>query len=897
MGKAPKTLPPETLHSMKKILASLDEKYSVVDAPELGNLVNYSTKADEPIHRWFRYREGYSTSLVESLLQDIPPGKLIIDPFCGAGTTLLVAGQKGYPSIGLDVNPLSAFVSKTKARNYSLDFLDGIEKICKRIQRLHLDDKPASKPGLSIIDKIFLPEVLHTLLILKQFIETELPPYERDFLFLAWLSILEEVSNVYREGNGIKYRNRKRTPSGYIQIPMDVWQRSMFPEDKFEHVINVFLKHVQMMIEDIKSGYPITCEADVFEGDALSLDDFVQQDSASLVTFSPPYANNFNYFKAYKVELWMGGFVSDYNDMKQLTRGSLRSHVETELTRNSDHKNWYPEQLDSFIELIDIDTLWTPRILNAVKGYFYDMHRVIEKIFDTLEIGGRCVIVVGNSAYGSVLIPTDALLAETANSAGLEVERIAVARHLTTSSQQKQALNSVKSYLRESVIFLKKTKSSRQRPNGENGFVKYRYVSELPRFPNSSSVIYVIKNRGLTELTHIIHKYPGKFIPHIPRWAIDKYLDTASSKNILDPFCGSGTSLVEAQLCGHNAYGIDIDPIARLISKVKTTPINADKLRQAVQSIVDEVERTSKSHFRPQIDSLEHWFTQSASNDLGIIREKIEKWQSIDSDIYDFLVVCLSSIIRRVSNADNQSLKTYVSGTHSKVPPPVKPLFIKTLNEYAERVIQFTEIVPKNVKTEILQIDDARCFSTHWLHRELPLIDLGITSPPYIKTIDYIYNQMAEYFWIGDLFNLADRKKQNKAKKRYIGTEKVVVDEYREKQLIGLSKIDEFTERIYEHSAKHGYIFYRYFEDMKIHFQQMHKVLKPDGKYVIAIGDSSVSNIPIPTHDLLSEVARAEGFKIENQFAYEIRNRYMRFPRKGRGGIVDLDWIMTFSKQ
>ena len=370
-----------------------------------------------------------------------------------------------------------------------------------------------------------------------------------------------------------------------------------------------------------------------------------------------------------------------------------------------------------------------------------------------------------------------------------------------------------------------------------------------------------------------------------------------SNRNVLDPFCGSGTSLIEAQLCGHSAYGIDIDPIARLISKVKTTPINADKLRQAVQSTIDKVERASESHFRPQIDSLEHWFTQSASNDLGIIREQIEKWRTIDPDIYDFLIICLSSIIRRVSNADNQSLKTYVSGTHPKIPSPVKPLFIKTLKEYSERIIQFGEIAPKQARTEVLQIEDARYFAEHWLRQELPLIDLGITSPPYIKTIDYIYNQMAEYFWIGDIFGLADRKSQNEVKKKYMGTEKVLVNEYRKKQLMGVSRIDEFIERIYEHSPKHGYIFYRYFEDMKIHFQQMHKVLKSDGRYVIAIGDSSISNIPIPTHDLLSEVAKVEGFKLEKHLTYEIRNRYMRFPRKGRGGIVDLDWIMTFSKQ
>lgn len=899
MGKAPKQLDELKTKKMQQVLSNLDGKFKIQFAPEFAKLVNYSSKSDEPIHRWFRYREGYSTKLVEAQLNELPSGKLIVDPFCGSGTTLLTAKNFGYQSIGIDVNPLSVFVTKTKTRNYSRSHISSFEEVCKKIKKLSIYDKAASKPALNIIDKVFLPEVLHALLVIKHYIDTYLNLVERDFFLLAWLSILEELSNVYKEGNGIKYRNRKRTPNGYETIPLDIWQQSIFPEDKFEHVIKTFLERTSEMIHDIKQS-PNKGQCDAFVGDALMLDDFVEPNSAGLVIFSPPYINNFNYFKAYKVELWMGGFVSNYSEIQEITRSSLRSHVETQLMRDTDSKNWYPDELDTLIDLVDQDTLWTPRIINAIKGYFFDMNKVIEKIKDSLEPNGKCTIVVGNSAYGSILFPTDTLLAEIATESGLEVEEISVARHLTTSSQQKQALEASKGYLRESIIMLKKPRATARKQSNGNGEFKYRLVSELPKFPKTSqSLIYAIKNKGLTDSVHIIHKYPGKFIPHIPRWAINKYLEDQKNKTILDPFCGSGTTLVEGAFAGHKSLGVDIDPLARLISKVKTTPIETNKLIKSVDDLIKKIERYKGETFTPIVPTLNHWFTPSAIRDLGCIRTCIEAWykSNKDVDIYDFFIISFSGIIRKASKADNQSLKTYVSGTLKKKQISAIPLFLETIKEYAERIIQFTAATKNGGSSTVLDAKDSRVLSEFWKKNKLPQVDLVVTSPPYIKTVDYVYNQMAEYFWIGDLFNFETQEKQNTAKQLYIGSEKVAQSQYKEKFHIGNARIDEITNNLFEKEPKHAYIFYKYFSDMKSHFQQMKSILKSGGVYVLIVGNSSISGLEIPTIDLLREIASLEGFEAIQQFGYEIRNRYMRFPRQGRGGIVHIDWVLSLRKK
>ena len=98
---------------------------------------------------------------------------------------------------------------------------------------------------------------------------------------------------------------------------------------------------------------------------------------------------------------------------------------------------------------------------------------------------------------------------------------------------------------------------------------EYQFVKEIIPSEIEKNSILNILTRDVNTQTHGFHKYPAKFIPQIPKWAINKYLSGSKNKNILDPFCGSGTTLVEGILAGYNTIGIDIDPLSAMISKVK----------------------------------------------------------------------------------------------------------------------------------------------------------------------------------------------------------------------------------------------------------------------------------------------------------------------------------------
>jgi 16S rRNA G966 N2-methylase RsmD len=147
--------------------------------------------------------------------------------------------------------------------------------------------------------------------------------------------------------------------------------------------------------------------------------------------------------------------------------------------------------------------------------------------------------------------------------------------------------------------------------------------------------------------THWIHWYPAKMFHRIPSVFLET-VNLPSESTILDPFCGSGTVLLEANVRGYHAVGIDINPLARLISQVKTTPINPDDLKCQLAVILRKALR-SRALPDPQ-PTLDYWISAPAR--VGIHRLSDAIRQIVDGDCRAFFVVALSSIIRQISLAD-----------------------------------------------------------------------------------------------------------------------------------------------------------------------------------------------------------------------------------------------------
>jgi len=436
---------------------------------------------------------------------------------------------------------------------------------------------------------------------------------------------------------------------------------------------------------------------------------------------------------------------------------------------------------------------------------------------------------------------------------------------------------------------------------------EYQFVKEIiPTDIEQNSILNIV-TRDVNTHTHGFHKYPAKFIPHIPKWAITKYLNGNKDKNILDPFCGSGTTLVEGVLAGYNTIGIDIDPLSAMISKVKTTRLDEKELQNISEWLVKELNTKKKGIFKPDCETIEHWFTKDAITKLSIIRTLInqipEKFGDNKKvkDIQDLLLICFSSIIRKVSNADDESQKTYVSHTKIKEPKEVNSLFLTQLALFIDRAIKFAVTTSPKTKSKIIVSSSADSIEKKLNGKK---IDLAITSPPYIKAIDYIYNQMVELFWIGDLFQMQTQTKQNVKKTHYIGNKQISKVEFKNytpyNTILSIEKLDEKLKEVYDtdkkNGHKHSYVAFKYFAEMEKHFLEMSKCLTSGTHYVLVIGDSNVSDVFFDTASFLIEIAVRNGFRITNKWGYKIKNRFMRFDRKGRGGIIEIDWVLDFER-
>jgi hypothetical protein len=435
-----------------KVFNKLEIDLPLFNGSSFANQVHFQNAYQTPVQRWFPYREGYSTRLVNAFIKELQITRNVFDPFSGSGTTLLASRINNINSFGIDVNPISVLVAMVENEYYNNIDIEMISQEIEGINSLSKSNK-TFETSFALADKVFNADILQALLQIKHHIKEIENKKVQNLLFVAWLAIIENVSNIKKEGNGIKYKNRKRTQNGYINIDKNIWEGKVFPEDKFVFVKTKILQQLGLILNDIKYSYG-NCEKKptIFKGSCLDFDNYFSDDM-QLVFFSPPYCNCFDYFEIHKVDLWLGDFVKNKEEFRSIRNTGFRSNTNS---LNGKPINYRNENLEDLISLFDNDKLWNNRIPSVVRGYFDDTHTLLKKIYKQTEIGGYVAIVVGNSAYSGVIIPTDVLIADIAKKIGYKVKKFFITRHLTTSSQQKQELELLKSYLRESIVLLEK---------------------------------------------------------------------------------------------------------------------------------------------------------------------------------------------------------------------------------------------------------------------------------------------------------------------------------------------------------------------------------------------------------------------------------------------------------
>lgn len=430
----------------RELLADCEKRYCFEEETDLfSSLVNFSTAKNQPYQRWVRYREGYSTSLVKELLrrsQADPEQVFIADPMMGSGSTLIAAKSMGFDTLGMDVNPYCEMIVRLKLSN------PGPEELCAlqlSVSHPAWEKEVLSADSIPPLSDYFPEENLVTLKKIRQWIDNQPEGFGPSALLAAWFFCLENCSNRKKDGNGLATR------------PAPI-----------KNVSDFFVDTVNDIVEDFKLHPLKETSSLVKTQSALAFHSCASEYAKKLgkklgcVIFSPPYANSFDYFESYKLELLFGGLIppSEFGNRKKELIRNYRLNQQQAISCPIDIAEALCREIEQEIPLKEARTGKrdgrTRLVPHMIRGYFSDMDCVLKEIYETLSTGGTCYIVVDQSAYVGVIIPTDTVLALLAERSGFTVEKISICRKAATSGQQLQQYPYLKNALRESIICLKK---------------------------------------------------------------------------------------------------------------------------------------------------------------------------------------------------------------------------------------------------------------------------------------------------------------------------------------------------------------------------------------------------------------------------------------------------------
>ena len=419
---------------------------------------------------------------------------------------------------------------------------------------------------------------------------------------------------------------------------------------------------------------------------------------------------------------------------------------------------------------------------------------------------------------------------------------------------------------------------------------------EFPRAHDLSGEFRKYIGRQVSYATHGIHRYPAKFIPQIPRFCMESYSKVGDT--ILDPFVGSGTTLLEAYISGRDSMGIDIHPLARLIAKVKTSPIDPEGLGAIAERVLTDIraDEASNADWIPEIPNREHWFRPNVLRELATIKKRV--WQIRKGDQQDFLKICFSSIIRKMSNSDSDSLIPEVTTFRKKLDQQGKTRYDainRFENTVRNRLLDAADLwkLSQEVSEKYRRTPSVRVIGrdARDIDAEDSSVDLAITSPPYASAVHYVSVHKLEMFWLDMIKSTAELDGH------VVGTARAYAEEYRGwEPRTTLTELNRVLRELFEKDRKSAYVVAKYFEDMRKNLCEVNRTLKRNGKYCMVVGENTFRKVKIPTYRIMADVAEEAGYELAGTFVYDVINRHLDIPR-WNDSRIERDHILVFSRK
>ena len=418
-------------------------------------------------------------------------------------------------------------------------------------------------------------------------------------------------------------------------------------------------------------------------------------------------------------------------------------------------------------------------------------------------------------------------------------------------------------------------------------------------------------------LTHQLFRFPAKFHPPVVRSLIELYTDPG--QELYEPFCGSGTALVESAIAGRPSAGLDVDPLAVAVARAKTRSYDTDELTSAAERLLTRIadddrgrhayERLMrrdlgvnrfKSEIRdgdlsvPAIPNLEHWFRRYVVVDLARLKQEILSLRTISDETRAFLLIVFASIIRNASNADPVPVSGLEVTSHMRAKDAegrlIDPfsLFRKALQRALRDVGEWMAALGTGPVPRVFAGDVTEKF-TEFASPPSAIV----TSPPYHNAVDYYRRHQLEMFWLGHTKTHADRLA---LLPQYIGRPRVprshpfIANGWSPKGLVA-----EWLTQLSSEDAQRGTDFRHYMVAMEKAFARWAEMTRPGTPVVLVVGKSTWNGKQIPTTDLFREIAGLS-FEYEKTWWYPVKNRYMSYARRN-GADIDREFVLVLRRR
>ncbi len=400
---------------------------------------------------------------------------------------------------------------------------------------------------------------------------------------------------------------------------------------------------------------------------------------------------------------------------------------------------------------------------------------------------------------------------------------------------------------------------------------------------------YVGENSKIS--VHGLHPYPAMMLPQIAGRLLDDFGSDANT--VLDPFCGSGTVLVESIIRHKNAIGVDINPFAILLSKVKTTPIDIHELYTAYEKISEQIQKAIwnphvlENVTVPNLFNLDYWFKKKVAIELAYIRELISTIEN--KGIQNFFLVAFAETVRKCSNTRYGEFKLFripKEKLESWNPNALTTMIditkrnISLMNEFVDTISD----IKSDISVQILQ-EDMR----HPTSIPDDFVDIIVTSPPYgdsRTTVAYGQFSRLALQWLGydyEMIKSIDKMSLGGRRPKNIDSD------------LPSEVLYETLDKISIKDEKRALDVYAFFKDLNLTFDELDRVLKTNGIVCMVVGNRTVKKINIPTDLIIVDLFEERGYTHLETIVRRIPTK--RMPTKGSPSNIAGDKVSTMNNE